>query len=414
MKNNKSKLALAAASLMGASHVATLSATDWSHEASILYYGESDDRVQDGSLKYKGVRTNDEDSKLSLNFGVDTLTGSSPSGVAPSKDIQVLTSPSGNSTITHPANELPLDDTFLDTRVSGAASWDQSIIDDNTRGNAGISFSKEYDYLHLGVSGGLSREFNDKNTTFSVGLAYSADTLEPVGNAPIPFSDQNAAKGSDSESKDVIDVVFGVTQILSKNTLLQLNYGLSQADGYLNDPYKWVSRVDSSGTIVENLHESRPDSRTGHNLYGAIKHNIADGLFGKNNILTTSGRYHTDDWGIDSVTLDAKYQIDLGNKKSIEPHVRYYHQSEADFYVPQLDASAPLPEHATADYRLAEFDAYTLGATYRWGGSNNKEWRVTGELYTQDPTKTTLTPGQDGLDANPGFDAAILSLGVKF
>jgi len=64
-KNNKSRLALAAASLMGATQVASVSAADWSHEASILYYGESDDRVQDGSLKYKGVRTNDEDSKLS-------------------------------------------------------------------------------------------------------------------------------------------------------------------------------------------------------------------------------------------------------------------------------------------------------------------------------------------------------------
>ena len=50
---------------MGATQVASVSAADWSHEASILYYGESDDRVQDGSLKYKGVRTNDEDSKLS-------------------------------------------------------------------------------------------------------------------------------------------------------------------------------------------------------------------------------------------------------------------------------------------------------------------------------------------------------------
>jgi hypothetical protein len=406
---NKSSLAIAAASLMGATNVSTVSAADWSHEASILYYGETDDRVQDGSLKYKGVRTNNDGNKLTLNFGVDSLTGASPSGVAPSKDIQILTSPSGNSTITHPANELPLDDTFLDTRVSGSLNWDQSIIDEDTRGNAGISFSKEYDYLHLGVSGGLSRDYNNRNTTFSVGLAFSADTVEPVGAAPIPLSDQDAAKGSDNESKDTIDVVIGVTQVLSKSTILQLNYGLSQADGYLNDPYKWVSRVDSFGTIVENLHESRPDSRTGHNLYGAIKHN-----FSNNNVLTSSARFHTDDWGIDSVTLDAKYMINLGDRKSIEPHLRYYTQSKADFYVPQLDAADALSTHATADYRLAEFDAYTLGATYRWGGRVGRKWRVTGELYSQDPAKSKLTSGQAGLDANPGFDALILSLGVEF
>lgn len=394
---------------MSATNVSNVTAAEWTHEASVLYYGETDDRVQDGSLKYKGVRTNDDDNKLTLNLGIDSLTGASPSGVAPSGDIQVITSPSGNSTVTHPANELPLDDTFLDTRVSGAVSWDQAIIDDDTRGNVGASFSKEYDYLHLGVSGGLSREYNNKNTTFSVGLAYSADTVDPVGSAPIPFSDGNAAKGASSKSKDTLDAVFGVTQVLSKNAILQLNYGISQADGYLNDPYKWISRVDDTGTIIENIHESRPDSRLGHNLYGALKYNVTGG-----NVLSTSARYHTDDWGIDSITLDAKYQIDLGNKKSIEPHIRYYHQSAADFYKLQLDSAAALPENASADYRLAEFDSYTVGATYRWAGSKNREWRLTGEFYSQDPKTVKLTGGQAGLDENPGFDAFMLTLGVKF
>ena len=405
---NKNKLALAATGLLSAVNVSTASAGDWDHEAAVLYYGESDERVIDGSVKYKGVRTDDAGKILSLNIGIDTLTGSSPSGVTTSTSVQTLTSPSGNGTVVHPANELPLDDTFRDTRVSGGASWDQSIIDEKTRGNAGFSFSKEYDYLHLGVSGGLSRELNNKNTTFSVGLAYSADTVEPVGGSPKALTSSDE-KGAASESKDVIDAVIGVTQVLSKDTILQFNYGISQADGYLNDPYKWVSRVDSTGTIVENLHESRPDSRVGQNLYAAIKHNVS-----ADNILSSSARFYSDDWGINSITLDTKYRFDLGNKRSIEPHLRYYHQSAADFYAVQLDSADALPEHASADYRLAEFDAYTIGGTYRWGGSNNRKWRVTGEYYSQNPAKVELTDDQAGLDANPGFDALMLSMGVKF
>ena len=404
---NKSRLAIAAAGLLGAANVSSASAADWSNEASLLYYGESDDRVMDGSFKYQGIRTTDEDNTLTLNLGVDSLTGASPSGVAPSTSVQVLTSPSGNSTTTYPANQLTLDDTFHDTRVSGSASWSQGVVDENTRVNVGGSFSKEYDYLHLGVSGGLARDFNNKNTTFAVGLAYAGDTVEAVGNAPIPFSDQTAAKGNSDESKDSFDLMFGLTQVLSKNTIFQLNYGFSQADGYLNDPYKWVSRVDASGSIVENLHESRPNSRTGHNVYGAIKHSFANDKF-----LTTSARIYSDDWGVDSYTLDAKFRIGLSGNKSIEPHVRYYHQSAADFYVAQLDSTAALPTNASADYRLAEFDAYTVGATYRWG--EKRDWRLTGELYTQDPAETTLTAGQAGLDANPGFDSVMLTLGVKF
>ena len=403
---NTSRLAIAAAGLLGAANVSTVSAADWSNEASVLYYGESDDRVMDGSFKYQGIRTTDDNS-LTLNLGIDSLTGASPSGVAPSTSLQVLSSPSGNSTTTYAANELTLDDTFHDTRVSGSANWSQAVVDDNTRVNVGGSFSKEYDYLHLGVSGGLEKYFNNKNTTIAVGLAYAGDTVEAVGNAPIPFSDQTATKGNSSESKDSFDLMFGLTQVASKNTIFQLNYGLTQADGYLNDPYKWVSRVDASGNIVENLHESRPDSRTGHNIYGAIKHSLSNDKF-----LTTSARLYSDDWGIDSYTLDAKLRIGLSGNKSIEPHVRYYHQSAADFYVPQLDSTAALPENASADYRLAEFDAYTIGATYRWG--EKRDWRLTGEIYTQNPAETKLTAGQAGLDANPGFDSVMLTLGAKF
>jgi len=405
---NSNKIALAAAGLLGAVNTAQVSAADWDHEASVLYYGESDGRVQDGSIKYKGKRTNDDDNVLTLNLGIDTLTGSSPSGIAPSGDVQVVATPSGGSTTTYQANKLTLDDTFLDTRVDLGASWDQSILDENTRLNVGASLSKEYDYLHLGVSGGVSRELNNNNTTLSLGLAYSADTIEAVGNTPVPLADISAAKGSSDESKDTLDFVVGVTQVLSKNSILQLNYGLTQADGYLNDPYKRISRVDSSGKIVQNLNESRPGDRLGHNIYGALKHNFSD------NVLSTSARLHTDDFGIDSVTLDTKYNINLGNRRSIEPHIRYYHQTAADFYAPQLDATAPIPEFASADYRLAEFDAYTLGATYRFGGRKGREWRVTGELYSQNPKREKLTASQAGLDANPGFDALLLSIGVKF
>ena len=411
-KKSTNNLAMAAATLIAASSVSSVSAADWSQEASVLYYGESDQRVQDGSFKYKGVRTSEADkgdNTLTLNFGVDTLTGASPSGVVPSNEVVVITSPSGNKQTTHALGKLPLDDSFKDSRVSASVNWEQPIVDESTRASVGGSFSKEYDYLHWGVSGGLSKELNNKNTTFSVGLALSADTIKPVGNTPIPFSDQSSAKGSATKSKNTVDAIIGVTQILSKNTIAQLNYGMSNANGYLNDPYKWVSRVNKAGKIVENLHEARPDSRRGHNVFGAIKHTISG-----DNVLTTSARLHTDDWGVNSYTLDAKYRVGLGSHKSIEPHLRYYHQSAADFYQPQLDASAALPQYASADYRLAEFDAYTLGATYRWGEPNHRQWWVTGEAYTQKPTKLSLTAGQSGFDANPGFNAVMLSIGVKF
>ena len=46
------------------------------------------------------------------------------------------------------------------------------------------------------------------------------------------------------QSKDVTDLLIGVTQVLNRHTIVQFNYSLSQADGYLTDPYKVLSVVD--------------------------------------------------------------------------------------------------------------------------------------------------------------------------
>ena len=69
------KLALAAAGLMAGTQVPVMAADEWSHEAAMLYYGETDDRVQDASIKYQGARTFDDGEKtLTLNASIDTLT----------------------------------------------------------------------------------------------------------------------------------------------------------------------------------------------------------------------------------------------------------------------------------------------------------------------------------------------------
>ena len=383
--------------------------SDWAHEASLLYYGEGDDRVEDNSFKYKGTLTTEEGSTLGVRVGWDSLTGASPSGGAPLSVAQAVTSPSGSVSTVYPDNELVLDYGFEDERIDAGISWDQGIIDKKTRANVGVSVSKESDYLHVGVSSGISREFNNKDTTVSLGVAYSADTIEPAFNMATGLSDVSTSEGVAKQSKDTIDFVVGLSQILSKDTIFQLNYGLSQAEGYLNDPYKRISRVNSEGTkVVQNLNESRPNQRLGHNLFGAVRHNFSG------DVLSTSARLHTDDFGIDSVTLDAKYNIKINKTHSIEPHIRYYTQTAADFYKPQLNADDPLPQYASSDYRLAEFNSYSIGATYRFNTEDDKEWRITTELYSQDPTEVERTEAQKDYNSNPGFNALMTSVGVKF
>ena len=40
----------------------------------------------------------------------------------------------------------------------------------------------------------------------------------------------------------------------------------------------------------------------------------------------------TDDWGIDSQTLDLHLRFAMGEGRYLQPHLRYYTQSAADFY----------------------------------------------------------------------------------
>ena len=54
--------------------------------------------------------------------------------------------------------------------------------------------------------------------------------------------DSNKLGGSDS--KDVLDLLLGFTQVLNRTTVLRVNYSYSDSSGYLNDPYKILSVVD--------------------------------------------------------------------------------------------------------------------------------------------------------------------------
>src|SRR5690606_20809386 len=117
----------------------------------------------------------------------DSLTGASPSGAIPLNEVQTFTRPSGNDVYTVQPGELPLDDTFLDTRYALTATWQQPLGRLYT-GSVGLSFSTEYDYTHAGLNFGITRDFNKRNTTLSLGAAIARDEIDPEGGAPLPLA----------------------------------------------------------------------------------------------------------------------------------------------------------------------------------------------------------------------------------
>lgn len=423
-------LATATCALLGTAPAAPVRAQEldaWDFASSVLYYGEDNSRVTDASLSLVATRKFLDDRALTLGLTVDALTGATPNGAIRQPVAQTFTRPSGNSAYTVPVSTLPLDDTFLDTRVALTANWQQPL-GRLYRIDVGASASKEYDYTHIGLNAKLARDFNQRNTTVSAGFALARDEIDAVGGIPTALSPMldvdDLSNRTGAESKDVLDVVLGVTQVVNRNTLVQLNYSYSNSSGYLSDPYKILSVVDgTTGDIVPRAptpgvegpshqyrFEHRPDDRVKHSLYGQVKRYLG----GK--VLDVSYRYMTDDWEIDSHTLDLRLRWPMGAERYLEPHLRFYTQSEADFYTVSLIDGQTLPAFASNDYRLGNFDGLTAGLKYGWTTRKGHDLSLRLELYQQrgDIDAGKLIGNQAGIVKYPDLDAVIAQFTYRF
>jgi len=424
-KNIKAALTLATTALLGVSQITsanTQEEDEWSFDTAFLFYSEVD-RVSAAEGIINAQKTFDGEKILNLKLTVDALTGASANGAVAQPTVQTFTRPSGNGQYQVKAGDTPLDDTFHDSRVQFNAQWTQPIAPNYTA-SVGGHFSKEYDYLSLGVNGNLAYDFNKKNSTFSFGLSYFQDTFTPEGGIPKPLAtmligdsslpswdnDFAATRLTDSDDKTTSDILLGFTQVINRRMIMQFNYSYSMVDGYLTDPFKVISVVNSNGETQENIYENRPDQRTKQSAFVQAKYHF-DTI-----IADVSYRYMWDDWEIDSHTIDSRFRVPLGGSTFIEPHLRVYQQSAADFYQPFLKESEAMPEFASADYRIGEMTALTVGVKYGMEINQGNELSFRLEYYRQTPTSAGHDePGVlSEVDLYPTIDAIIGQVTYSF
>jgi hypothetical protein len=363
-------------------------------ESSMLLYSETN-RVKAAEGVIHFTRQEGDRRTYGVDVTVDGLTGASPNGATPSSRAQTFTGPSGSRGYTAPPGGIPLDNSFHDTRFAVDGSM-TSRLDRLTSLTLGAHVSIEHDYNSIGANAGLQRDFFQKNTTLGFSAAYSHDTVSPIGGAPVPLAsmpppnseprrgeevDDGAGSGP-GKGKDLVDAVFGITQVLGRSTLLQVDYSVSHAAGYLTDPYKILSVVEdwgstSPGDPADYLYESRPAARTKQAVYSDLRRDIAG------TTLDLAYRYFWDDWGVTSHSVDAFYRLPVGGGRALEPHVRWYRQTAADFYRTYLVQGRSLPRFASADSRLAAFDALTFGLKYSFPLRNLDRLAFSAEYYTQ-------------------------------
>ena len=375
-------------------------------ETAVLFYQEQGGRVRaiEPAVTLTINRRNGDVFTAGTTY--DTLTGATPNGAAPWTAVQTFTVPvvamgsqsaktgaSGTKTlVTLPvgavvaqysiaANTLPVERDFTDDRHGVELGYAHSI-DPNTRLSLGVAGSNERDYRSGSVNVGVSRVLFGKNTTLSLSGNLEFDSARPRYGVPTPLTPMSGILKGPSQSKKVISVVAGITQVITRRWLVQANYSYGSGQGYQTDPYKIVSVVSAStGAPLQYLYESRPRSRIRQSVYLASKVSIGS------MVTDVSFRYYHDSWKIDAVTAEASETIPIGRSFYIEPEFRYYHQSAASFFAYYLPGNAALPRYASSDGRLARFSATTFSLKAGVKAFRNGELYILCEDYRQTGAK---------------------------
>ncbi|MEP6996746.1 MAG: DUF3570 domain-containing protein [Betaproteobacteria bacterium] len=198
----------------------------------------------------------------------------------------------------------------------------------------GAAISSERDYRSRALSLEARVSSDDRNRTYAFGVGVASDRIDSTNGL------------AEDKHRRTVDVLLGVTQVLSAEAIVQSNLTWSSGHGYYSDPYKTI--------------DIRPDRR--RILAWLTRYN--EHLPRSDATLSLSYRYVRDSFGSDSHTVAATWYQPLADGWSIKPSLRYYTQAAADFYFdPPFPQGFSLGEPYTADTRLSAFGALTPGIT---------------------------------------------------
>ena len=266
----------------------------------------------------------------------------------------------------------------------------------------GVANSRESDYVSTGWSVNTLTDFNQKNTTLLAGVAGTDDDVKVYFQTPWA-------------KKRTHDIIVGVTQLLDPRTSVTFNFTWGQSSGYLSDQYKLVQKrfeVAPGIFLPFTFGENRPDHRTRWIALAALNRAFP----AMQGAIEASYRFYHDDFGTDAHTLELRWLQRLGKNFILQPELRLYDQSAADFYYYQLDATSIIPETGTprtqgpfysSDYRLSALRSTLYGLKAIWTPSTR--WQLDAAIEQYD------MQGRDGMTPQSAYPRAnILTVGAKF
>ena len=249
------------------------------------------------------------------------------------------------------------------------------------------NYSGESDYISRSLSA-TGTWFTDdtKNTALTAGLGVTRDVINPNNQAVV------------GETKNVNDVMVGVTQVFTPVDIVQVNLRHSNGNGYFSDPYKFL--------------DERPRERNVSTLLTRWNHHFSsvDGT------LRSSYRYYTDTYKVKAHTFGFEYAQALGTGWTVTPLVRLHSQTAAWFYTPynpdpDYGITLPTGPITSQDQRLSAFGALTTGVKVSRQVTPALLVDIKYEYYRQ---RSEWARGNQGDPGLAPFNAKSLQLGFSY
>ena len=226
--------------------------------------------------------------------------------------------------------------------------------------SAGFINSEETDFDSNTAYFSISQDMFGDLTTIS--LTYKRGWDDVFRNIRQPDGSRMRDPGF-AESTDRRGYAIGLTQILTRNMILALNYEVLTDEGYLNSPYRSVRYLDPGASNGFSFQpEVYPRTRTSNAVSARLKYYLPYRA-----ALDWQYRFFSDTWGIDAHTAEIGYTHPLGRRWILDGKLRYYRQTAADFYR-DLFPRRDFANFLARDKELATFKGYTIGigATYEF------------------------------------------------
>ena len=274
----------------------------------------------------------------------------------------------------------------------------------------GLSYtnSEESDYSANSVRFGISQDFFGDLTTLGISYARGWDTVRRNG-------DENFEEEADRQIYRV-----DISQVITKNLIVNFNYEGVTDEGFLNNPYRQVRFLDPNAARGYS-YESELYPRTRTSSAQAIR---AMYYLPYRAALKLEYRNYTDSWGIQAFNSEVAYVHPIDDTGiTVELKYRFYDQTEADFYSDLFPRSSA-QNFLARDKEMAAFQTHTLGAgvsyefEMEWfpGFKRGQVSLMMDYLDFQydnfrDVTATGFAPGSEPLY---GFDSMVTRFFVSF